>query len=363
LIGDPSKGYRHLEGAAQILQLFHKPDIYNSLLGRCLLEWFWSLETSFTIRLYRPLILPIPWRDEALRIRRESMKTEYPLLGHLPLEIRLGRLLDDAWQEFWAILPALMDATITGMTLNQLRGQQLTDTVDAVEKNVESVWESLNRINNSAAWSPLFETTEVPLDTYSTLHSNCCPPPPFRSLVKYDYPPAASLDLFILSVRRFIHRQIYMPVQKAGCRFDWFETELERVGPYEITYEMSRIFAAIEEDYQGYPGALMPHLRPLNMVGSACDGDLREWFWHKLAHFEESGSTFIEPVKRQLAIFWGIPALLTRGFVAMKSSGPQNVRKDLDSEALRDAGEVALQEPPDRPPVVAKEDLDLDESL
>jgi hypothetical protein len=291
------------------------------------------------------------------------MKREYPLLGQLSREIRLGRLLDDAWQELWSILPAIMAGTLTVMTLNQLRGQALRDTVDAVEKDIESVWGTMNRVKNSAAWSPLFETTEVPLETYSKLHSSCCPPPPFQSHLKYGYPPAASLDLFILSVRRFIHRQIYMPVQNAGCRIEWFEKELESHGPYEITYEMSRIFAAIEEEYQDYPGGLMPHLRPFNMIGSACTGDLREWFWHKLAHFEESGSTFIEPVKRQLAIFWGIPELVTLGFSAMKTMGQRSVRQEIDSKALREAGEVALQEPPERPPVVAQDDLDLDESV
>jgi hypothetical protein len=81
-------------------------------------------------------------------------------------------------------------------------------------------------------------------------------------------------------------------------------------------------------------------------------------------HFEELGSTFIEPVKRQLAIFWGIPELSTKGFVAMKNIGAlQNVRKELDSEALREARKVALEEPPERPPVVKKDDLDLDKSL
>jgi hypothetical protein len=323
------------------------------------MEWFWNLECSFTIRLIRPLILPMTWRDEGRRIRQEAMKVEYPLLGQLSHELRMGRLLDDAFQEFWTVVPPTMHATLHAMTLSQLSGQQLHDTIDIVEKDMKTVWTTLNGIKRSAAWSPLFETTEVPLDAYSGLHSKCCPPPPFRSLLKYAYPLAAGLDLFILSTRRFIHRQVFAPLQKMGHRVEWFEAELKTVGAFDIAYEMSRIFAAIEEDYQGHPGALMPHFRPFNTVGSACEGEHSRWYWHKLAHFDELGSAFVEPSKRQLAIFWGIPELATIGFSVMKTT-MQIV--ETDSAVLR-AANKALEEPPDRPPDIARDDLNLDECV
>jgi len=291
------------------------------------------------------------------------MKKEYALLWLLPQETRLDRLLDDAWQQYWAILPALIEAFLTVMSLNRVHGKQRTDTINVLGQSSVSLCEHITNIKESPAWSVLFETTEVDLDAYSKLHSECCPPLPFRSLLKYNYPPAAGLDILMLASLRLVHRHIYTPVKRAGCPIEMLEKELEK--SQQHTYDMARMFAAIEEEFQGYPGALMPLFRPFIMVGSGCSGELREWFWHKLAHFDESGSTFMEPMKRQLGILWGIPELATRGFMAMKSIGPslQTVRQEVDPEAFREAGKVALEEPSERQPVVEKDDLDLDKSL
>jgi hypothetical protein len=288
------------------------------------------------------------------------MMKEYPLLWRIPREFRLDRLLDDAWQQYWAILPVLMEAFLTVMSLNHVHGKQRTDTINALGQSSVILHEHLTKIKESPAWSVLFETTEVDLDAYSRLHSGCCPPPPFRSLLKYNYPPAAGLDILMLACLRLVHRHLYTPVKEAGCPIEMLEKELEK--SQQHTYDIARMFAAIEEEFQGYPGALMPHARPFVMIGSGCSGDpeLREWFWHKLAHFEESGSTFLEPLKRQLAILWGLPDLALRGFAAMKRIGPslQTVRQVVEPEAFGEVGKLALEEPSDRPPVVEKDDLD-----
>jgi hypothetical protein len=290
------------------------------------------------------------------------MNKEYPYLWLIPREIRLGRLLDDAWQQFWTILPTIIEAFLTVMSLTRVHGKQRTDAINALGRSSVSLCEHITKIKESPAWSVLFETTEVDLDAYSRLHSDCCPSPPFRSLLKYNYPPAAGLDILMLASLRLVHRHIYTPVKQAGCRIEMLEKELQK--SQQHTSDLARMFAAIEEEFQGYPGALMPHLRPFIMVGSGCSGELREWFWHKLAHFEESGSTFMEPVKRQLAILWGIPQLAKRGFVGMKRIGPslQTVRQEVDPEAFVEVGKLALEAPSERPPVVEKDDLDLDKS-
>jgi hypothetical protein len=195
-----------------------------------------------------------------------------------------------------------------------------------------SLCEHVTKILESPAWSVLFETTEVDVDAYSRQHSACCPPPPFRSLLTYTYLPAAGLEILIRACLRLVHWQIYTPIKQSGCRIEILEKGLEK--SQEDMHEIARIFAAIEEENQGYLGGLVPHLRAFNLVGSGCSGVLREWVWHKLAHFEESGSTFLEPVKRQLAILWRIPELATRGFVDMKGIGPSRaVRQELDSAA------------------------------
>jgi hypothetical protein len=67
----------------------------------------------------------------------------------------------------------------------------------------------------------------------------------------------------------------------------------------------------------------------------------------------------VEPSKRQLAIFWGIPELATIGFSVMKTT-MQIV--ETDSAVLR-AANKALEEPPDRPPDIARDDLNLDECV
>jgi hypothetical protein len=155
---------------------------------------------------------------------------------------------------------------------------------------------------------------------------------------------------------------MYVPAKRVGCHIELLEQEIEKVGSHQLAYEICRAFAAIEEGYAGYPGALMSCFFSFIMAGFSCGVELREWFWHKLAHFEELGSTFIEPCKRQLAILWGMPELTTRGFVAMKRIGPwENVREEIDSESLDEARKVVLEEPPGRPPVPG-EDPDLDVS-
>lgn len=193
-----------MEGATKILQIFHNPDLYMSALGRSLLEWFWNLEDACALNLYRPLILPTPWRDRALQIRRESMKTEYPLLHRFSPDIHLARLLDHMWHDTWAIIPTLNEATLTVISLPRLHPKQRSDSVDALKKNITFIWESLTTIKESPVWSTLFGTTEVGLDSYSKLHSGCCPRPPFSSLLKYSYPSAAILDLMITSIRQFV---------------------------------------------------------------------------------------------------------------------------------------------------------------
>ena len=50
------------------------------------------------------------------------------------------------------------------------------------------------------------------------------------------------------------------------------------------------------------------------MAGFSCPPKLRIWLWHKLAHFEELGRQYVEPVKKNLSVVWGMPELLTMGF-------------------------------------------------
>lgn len=328
-------------------------------LGRTILEWYWNLEDFAALVLYRPLILPEVWRDEALRIRRELVAKEYPSLTP---EARFPRWLDDMSRETRAAIPAFNKIIVTIASLNHLYGKQLDNAVESLEKNITFVWDSITKIKESPQSSQLFETIEVGLDEYSPKHAGCCPTPPFHSLLKYVYPPAAYLDLMILAMRGFIRCHLYIPAQRVGCHVEMLEQEFRRVQMEHVAYEMCRMFAAIEEALDDHPGALMPCFNAFIMAGFNCDVGLRPWLWHKLAHFEELGSTFIEPNKRQLAILWGMPELPTRGFTSFKIEPLENRMEDcLDSEVIDEAGKAASEESPGRPEVVDQESLDLDE--
>jgi len=339
--------------------MFFDPGIYSTLSGRGILEWYWKLEAWCAAILFRPLILPPYWVDEARRIRNERLESEYP---HLSPELRFPRLLDDMWQETWSALPAYIEAIVTVMSLKNLRGQQLIDAAALLERDISLAWETLDRVKESPRSAQLFETMEVGLDTYSLRHSKCCPSPPFHALVRYLYPLAATLDLMIMAMRASLRTYMYVPARQAGCYIETLEQELQRIDT--LAYEMCRTFAAIEEAVPDFPGSLMPFFTPFLTVGFCCKVELRSWFWHKLAHFEELGSTFIEPNKRQLAIFWGMPELLVKGFTSMKIEPLEN-REENDqfkSADLDEAGKVAEEEPPGRLQMVDEEELDLDES-
>lgn len=52
------------------------------------------------------------------------------------------------------------------------------------------------------------------------------------------------------------------------------------------------------------------------MVAGAltCPPNLREWVWCKLLHFERLGRFNLEPIKRNLAIAWNMPEILSKEF-------------------------------------------------
>lgn len=332
--------------------------MYYSSSGRALLDWYWKLESYSGSVLFRPLILPAFWVDEARRIRHELMGKDYL---RFPPEARFPRLLDDMWQDTWSTIPAYNASHLVTQSLKRLHGKQLADAVASLEENISVVWTTLDRIKKSPESAQLFEAMEVGAASYSLRHSSCCPPLPFHSVLQYAYPPAAGLDLVIAAIRQFIRCHLYVPAQQFGCHIELLEQEFRRVRIDQTAYEMCRIFAAVEETFGHFPGALMPHFIPFIMAGFFCNVEVRPWFWHKLVHFEELGSTFIEPHKRQLAVFWGTPELAKRSFKSLKIQ-PLEKQDWPDSEAVNEAGRVASEEAPERPQAVDQENLDLDES-
>ena len=69
------------------------------------------------------------------------------------------------------------------------------------------------------------------------------------------------------------------------------------------------------------------------MAGFSCSPKLRMWLWHKLAHFEELGRQYVEPVKKNLSVVWDMPELLTMGF---------GLRKPLEKKKILSADDIEL---------------------
>ena len=64
-----------------------------------------------------------------------------------------------------------------------------------------------------------------------------------------------------------------------------------------------------------------------------------------------------------VAIFWGLPELLTKGFTSFKIVSLENRREAiLDSASLDEVSKLIEKDSEDRLDVMDQEDLDLDES-
>ena len=324
-----------------------------------MLDWYWNLEHHSSHVLFRPHILPLSWRIEARRIRHELKEKEYPFLSP---EVRYARILDDLLQEAWTIMPAYNEIFLTLAGIKQFYGQGLKDEVRTLEQNISFVWNFLTTLLESPEASSVFEADEVPAESYSSRHALCCPLPPFSSIFRFTYPPAALVKIVLLSTRAYLRSAIYKAARQAGCRIDAFETPNNRIRMDEIVSDICRTFAAIEETFGGYAGALIPVFYPFVTIGFICKRHYRPWYWHKLGHYEELGS-YIDPVKRMVAIFWGMPELLTKGFTSFKIVPLENRREAiLDSASLDEVSKLIEENSEDRLDLMDQGDLDLDES-
>ena len=103
-------------------------------------------------------------------------------------------------------------------------------------------------------------------------------------------------------------------------------------------FEICRTFAAVEDAFGEDLSALLPCFHSLSMAGFSCPPNVRMWLWHKLAHFEELGHQYVEPVKKNLSVVWGMPELLTMGF---RWQGPlQEQKKVLRAEDIELAAKI-----------------------
>jgi len=107
-------------------------------------------------------------------------------------------------------------------------------------------------------------------------------------------------------------------------------------------YEICRGYAAIEDEFGDDLSCLLACLRPLSVAGFACPPELRSWYWHKLAHFERLAPKYSEPVRRYVAVLWGMPELLTQGFDSWKQTPLEHRTVAVTPEDMRLAANLVV---------------------
>ena len=259
-------------------------------------------------------------------MRQELARTELP---HLEKDERKARLLDDLWQETWAILPHFADVLATIPELKVLKGLKRLEVELQIKMDMLYIQNSLKELTESSRASEILKITEIGM-AYQTRHSQCCPPLPFPACT-IEFPPAGILQLAFLSLHNYLQLILYAPLREAGLRIESLEKESETVEFY--AFEICRTFAAIEDAFGEDLSVLSTCFHSLSMAGFSCTPKLRMWLWHKLAHFEELGRQYVEPVKKNLSVVWDMPELLTMGF---------GLRKPLEKKKILSADDIEL---------------------
>ena len=153
--------------------------------------------------------------------------------------------------------------------------------------------------------------------------------------------------MLTLSMRIYMLTVLYASIRQTGLKIRALEDEHDKVEIYAV--EICRTYAGLEEYFEDDSRAYSTCFKSLVMAGFACPKELRLWLWHKLAHFEQLGPRDGIPIKRNLAVIWDMPELLTHGFSGWKSEPLQNRGQDLrveDIELAAEAGHICSEDDP-----------------
>lgn len=270
-----------------------------------------------------------------MRVRQFIAACDYPQLSSDKLK---ARILDDLWQEAWAIVPHMAEILATIPHLN-------TSTVDSRAKMLVFLESKLLYVHNyldvlmaSPHAVTLLQTIETGFP-WRTRHSECCPNLPFPPH-RFLFPPAGMLLLSFLSLRIYLRTILYAPVRAAGVQIG--NLELESQLGESHAYEICRGYAAVEDEFGDNLSSLLPCFNALVMAGFSCPPELRTWLWHKLAHFEQLGHAYVQPVKKNLSVVWGMPELLTQSFESWKKRPLENRIEDLNANDIDTAAKIVV---------------------
>lgn len=123
--------------------------------------------------------------------------------------------------------------------------------------------------------------------------------------------------------------------------------DLEDQDAVSFSFELCRTFAGIERQFDDNPAVLYPCFVPMTMAAVACTPNVRRWMSSKLRHFEEQGQICVNTVRRNIAVSWNMPEIVTEGFggrLLEKGSDVQVVSEDLEITLGSENVNVDLEE-------------------
>ena len=220
-------------------------------------------------------------------------------------------LLDVLFQEVWHIIPYFANVLATIPKIKELKGVSRIEVFSRLKGDLSTAFFLLNTLIHKAVSLGIFDT-KAPEPGHIPKHAHCCPRLSFP-LYHFRIPAAGILRAMLLSMQNYLLILLYAPIREAEGRIELLESERKNIE--SRAFEICHTFAAVEDGFGGDGRAYFMLFQSLVMVGfSRCQKDLRLWLWHKLGHLERLGGGDIEQIKKNLAVVWHVPELLTGGF-------------------------------------------------
>jgi hypothetical protein len=266
------------------------------------------------------ILLPSIWGHEHLRIRQELSRVESVQVSE---DERKAELLDDQWAKVFTVIPNLVDIVASIPQLVSIEGSQYSETVSRLQSQLESFRQEFLRFTQSAHVLEVLQAAEHPAQEIFH-HSTCCPPLPFTPH-RFQYPPAAHLQLVFLCTQIYMQTVLY-PVLRQKVEPDSKNKDMEDENAEQSAYELCRTFAGLECVFGEDQDELLSCFSMLVTAGFCCPPDIRIWLWCKFAHFEKLCSSALDPIKKTISVYWNMPNLVVEGFNAWKSNPPNRLR-------------------------------------
>ena len=286
-----------------MLYAFTSPEVFCSTpLGRYILGWYISLEDICCFSAAYPAKLPLSWRIANVQARLELAHREYP---RLPSNIRIPRLLDDLWPQFWLLDARLIEIQKLMLQLKALDQPALIlEIAIQLEEQLTGFTEEITAFSRSKYVLEVFTSSGRAISAFSN-HAHCCPPFPYLHFVT-DCPQAGFLRYVIYGVlayvhdllRPFVHSILNTPSPPYN----------QRPIPYVI--ELCRTFAGLEASFLSNPDFLFPCFPGIVSAAMTVPPELRLWLWCKLRHLEKRGKFKFDGVKKTIAELWEMSEIL-----------------------------------------------------